>query len=155
MAFKLTSKQSHMDCELCGVKDAHRVALVEGIKLILCDRCVKTGREVRETPVFTKSGITIKKKPRAEDTIVSDYAVQIKKARQRRGIEQKDLARELNEKQSIISKVENGSMTPTIALAKKIERFLGLTLVEKTEQGEFKSDVAGDGLTLGDVLKIK
>jgi len=145
-----------MDCELCGVGNAHRIAIIEGVKMIVCDRCVTKGHEVKENPVQTKSGsIVMKRKQMAEDTIVSDYASVVRKARQKRGLEQKDFALKLNEKQSIISKVESGAMTPTIPLAHKIEKLLGVVLVEKTEQAKFESGAEGEGLTLGDVLKIK
>lgn len=144
-----------MDCELCGAKNAHRVAIVEGVKMVVCDRCVKTGNELHEKPIETAKGIVTKRRPEVEDAIVVGYAERIRRARQKAGMEQKELASKLNEKQSIISKVESGSMQPTIALARKIEKLLGIELVEKSEPVEFKGEKESGGLTLGDVLKIK
>ncbi len=144
-----------MDCELCGAEGAMRVAVVDGVKMVVCDRCVKAGREVREEVVEEKGNVVSRRAPEPEKTVVADCHAKVKEARQRMELEQKELAKSLNEKQSTISKIEKGTMTPTLSLARKLEKKLGVTLVEETEPVEVESEGEESGLTLGDILKVK
>ena len=145
-----------MDCELCSAKNANRVGFVEGVKMILCDRCINFGREINAVPIASKKeGVTIRQRPMREDVIVADYARIIREARQKKGLELKDFALKINEKHTLLSKIEAGAMTPTIALARKVEKFLGIELVETGEDVKVGEEKDGTELTLGDVIKVK
>ena len=57
-----------------------------------------------------------------------DYSKVIKDARETLGITQEDLGRKINEKPSMISHLETGSMKPDDLLARKLEHFLKIQL---------------------------
>ena len=50
-------------------------------------------------------------------------------ARTRNNITQKELAKKLNTKQSVISRVENAQTTPTLSFLKRLANVLNLNLV--------------------------
>jgi putative transcription factor len=52
----------------------------------------------------------------------------IKEAREMRGMSQDELGRKINEKPSVISHLETGSMKPNDILARKLEHFLKIRL---------------------------
>lgn len=150
-----------MKCELCGSGEALFVADVEGGILNLCNKCSKYGKVLRKIkPAVTekpKSQI-LKKEPKKEliEEVVSDYPVLIKEKREALGLNQEDFAKQISEKVSLIHKIETGHIVPSIPLARKIERFLKIKLVEELE--EEKAELPGrkrESLTIGDLLKIK
>ena len=90
------------------------------------------------------------------DEIATDYDDQIREARESRGLSQEELADQLNEKASLIRKLERGDTLPTDEVQRKLERELDVSLVE----GESVEDADWDGgdsgtMTLGDVVKRK
>mgnify|MGYP001609896544 CR=1 FL=1 len=90
------------------------------------------------------------------EVLVEDYADIIKKKRESVGMTQKDFANKLNEKESIIHKLETGAFEPSLALAKKLEKLLGVKLIEEyTEKSEGMKKKMGEGFTLGDFIKLK
>ena len=132
-------------CEICG-KEVERTKKVkiEGIVLEVCDQCSVFGEAVIEeqkseerkfTPEVYKS--RGRSKARAFDPeefiLFEDYRKRIRKARESMGMEQKDLARMINEKQSVISKIESGGFNPDDAVIRKIEKALKISLKEKLE----------------------
>ncbi|MGH2639017.1 MAG: multiprotein bridging factor aMBF1 [Rhabdochlamydiaceae bacterium] len=62
-----------------------------------------------------------------------DYSKAIKNARELLGITQEELGRKINEKPSMISHLEVGSMKPEDVLAKKLEHFLKIELFVPVE----------------------
>ena len=61
-------------------------------------------------------------------------------------------------KESLLHKIETGSFEPTIDLARKLERLLHIVLVEtrgETLAAVAKSEHKSEGLTIGDILKLK
>ena len=86
--------------------------------------------------------------------LVDDYSSVIKDGRREKGMSQDDLAKRLNEKKSIIAKLENGDMRPSDKLIKKLEKELGIRLRESavgTNVGTSQS--SSGGLTIADILK--
>ena len=90
------------------------------------------------------------------DEIAADYDRQIREAREDRGLSQEDLAKSLNEKASLIRKLERGDILPSDAVRKKLERKLDISLVEggDSEDSEWSSG-SSTTTTLGDVVKRK
>jgi putative transcription factor len=86
---------------------------------------------------------------------VEDFTKLIRKAREQRGMSQKDVAREIHERASVITKIESGKMAPTISLAKKLERLFKLTLLEEAESVDLSPSSPQSSATLGDVVQIK
>jgi len=147
-----------MQCEMCG-KDANLVvAIVENVKMKVCRECGRFGNVLKQVvePVAEK-----KKEKRLErkeeetvEIIVPDFPKKIRKAREKSGLDQKDFAKKVGLKESIIHKIETGHYTPSIDIAKKLEKILNISLISEytEEKKEYK---AGDseGLTLADFIK--
>ncbi|MFB6090141.1 MAG: multiprotein bridging factor aMBF1 [Halobellus sp.] len=90
------------------------------------------------------------------DEIAADYDTRIREAREDRGLSQEDLAKSLNEKASLIRKLERGDILPSDEVQRELERELDISLVE----GEDAEDSEWSGgssttTTLGDVVKRK
>jgi putative transcription factor len=90
------------------------------------------------------------------DEVATDYDQRIRGARESEGLSQEDLARELNEKASLIRKLERGDVLPSDEVQRKLERRLDITLVEGAGDDDAEWE-GGDGTTttLGDVVKRK
>jgi len=92
------------------------------------------------------------------DEIAQDYDDRIRSARENTEMSQEDLANELNEKASLIRKLERGDMLPSDEVQEKLEDELGITL---TAGGSADDDEDWNGgsstgeYTLGDVVKRK
>ena len=89
------------------------------------------------------------------DELATDYDDRIRRAREDRGLSQSDLAQELNEKASLIRKLERGETLPSDAVQSKLERFLDVSLTGGgvPDEEEWSSDSDTGGTTLGDVVK--
>ncbi len=148
---------------MCGSESFLFITNVEGTELKLCKRCAKYGKVLRKAkPVIQKEApVQVReKKPvdEIEEMIVEDFALKIKVARERQDIKQEDFAKKINEKESVIHHLETGKMEPSIKLARKIEGFLGIKLVEEVKFQDYRSfekQTNSNTLTLGDVIKIK
>lgn len=91
------------------------------------------------------------------DELAQDFDQQIRQAREQAGLSQDDLAKQLNEKASLIRKLEQGEMLPTDEMQQKLERTLDIDLTAggSAADAEWESDSAGGGYTLGDVVERK
>ena len=91
------------------------------------------------------------------DTLSQDYDQRIRSARESTGMSQEDLAKKLNEKASLIRKLERGDVLPSDEVQSKLERELSISLTEEggEEESEWESESASEGYTLGDVVKRK
>ncbi len=147
------------NCDLCG-KEAQLVgAVVEGSMMHVCKRCTSYGNVVKIPEVKHKTKERIKKiikEPEEVSLIVQDYAGRIKQAREQMKLTQEELAKKLNEKESFLHKIEQGKQEPPLALAKKLEHVLGVKIIESYhEEGANPIELANEGLTIGDLIKIK
>ncbi len=149
-----------INCDLCG-KVSHQLnrALIEGVELNVCLGCSKFGKVLAPMNRDTfKTAINIieNKKERIEEKIellVEDYAAVIKKGRESMGLSQKDFAGRINEKESAIHKVETGALEPSFQLAKKLEKALGVKLIEEFRESRDKfKRKKEEGFTLGDFM---
>ena len=149
------------DCEMCGAKDIKpRKAKVEGTTMTVCSACAHYGQELRAPRKDWKQSSTRifkdKEDPQANSIIVSNYAKIIKEARERQGLKQEIAAKQLNEKESVLHNIEAGKFKPSFKLAKKLEKFFSVTLIENMPV--FNSDVVVENggssqpRTMGDVL---
>lgn len=147
-----------MLCELCGKAEATVQVSIEGSSLVACNACKRFGKVssslVKE--VIGQKKVLIKEDLPAE-TIVSDYAVKIKQARERLQKTQEEFAQNISEKVSIVKKLESGQFEPPIELARKLERLLKIQLVETYEEGKIdvQKQKRSEGFTIGDFIKLK
>lgn len=91
------------------------------------------------------------------DELAQDYDDRIRRARENRGLSQSDLANELNEKASLIRKLERGDTLPNDTVQRKLERFLEIELggAGSVEDSEWESDRSPGSYTLGDMVERK
>ena len=152
-------------CDMCGGEEVSYRAEVEGTTLNVCEKCAKFGK------IVSRLKEPVKEKPRKQEfrrnekveeeknviyMVGSEFASKIRKAREKRGLNQEDFAKKISEKESIVHKLETGEFTPSLKLARKLEVLLGIKIIESYEE-EKNQQVKGETeeLTIGDVLKIK
>lgn len=144
-------------CELCGKEAGLYLTAVEESTLLVCRECSGFGkvlRVVEKEPVRERLAETSRKE--AIEIVRDDFPIVIKQSREKLGLSQKDFAMRINEKESLIQKLESGKLRPTIDLARKIEKAYGLKIVESVEQEAQKLKApAHSGLTIGDLLQSK
>ena len=155
-----------MNCDLCGKTEENlNKALIEGVELDVCPACSKFGKIIapvrRYSPkeqhkMVQRAQQNAVRKEEKIELLVENYAEIIKKRRESMGLSQKDFALKLNEKESTIHHVETGTFEPPLGMAKKLEKFLGIKLVEEHEEKHDKIKKSRDaGFTLGDFIKVK
>jgi len=90
------------------------------------------------------------------DELAGDYDDRIREARESLGLTQEELAGQLNEKASLIRKLERGDILPSDEVMGKLEKKLDITLTEGTDvdDTEWSSGSSGS-MTLGDVVERK
>lgn len=170
-------------CEMCGAeKSSLTTTKVEGAELELCDDCSDFGTEVKTESTSTastkystsssddsssssstsatgnSSGGGGRRRDMFDqmDEITSDYDERIRKARERESLSREDLAEELNEKASLIGKLERGDTLPSDEVKAKLEKRLDVSLSEGSD--DKNSDWETDSSmtqTLGDVVERK
>jgi len=91
------------------------------------------------------------------DEIAQDFDDRIRKARESNGLSQRELAQQLNEKASLIRKLEQGNSLPSDDVRKKIEGALGIELSAggSSDDTEWSGGSSDGSYTLGDVVKRK
>lgn len=154
-----------MTCDICGSEGKMYKARIEGAELKVCIECSSFGKVIgivasqkdeAESNKFRKFGGFEGLKPEKIDKLVDDYTEKIRKGRESLGLNQKDFAKKINEKESLIQNIESGHYEPTIGTAKKIARFLKIKLVEEYEESYEKTkQQKSDTFTIGDFIKLK
>ena len=149
-------------CAMCGKEGRLVNAIVEGSELQVCSACSKYGKVLKPVipPKTPKQLRKIQKKiddePVLVDMIVDNYSSVIRNKREQMGLKQSEFAKMVNEKESVIQHIETGKFTPSFPLARKFEKILKVTLVEKYEDKTPKVVRSEDeDLTLGDMIKFK
>lgn len=89
------------------------------------------------------------------EEIATDYDQRIRQAREAKGLSQEDLAKQLNEKASLIRKLERGDILPSDNVRGKLERKLDVSLTEGVDDETEWSSGSSTTTTLGDVVKRK
>ncbi len=161
-----------MICELCGADVPHtKNVAIESTVLAVCNDCAKFGDEVAAPPVRRGSMPPViaqrlearKRRLTPRDVyadagqmeLAEDFPLRIRRAREARGWKQADLGAKINEKASVIAKLESGAISPGDALVRKLEHELGIKLKEKVEPIAMKKQSASGALTLGDLIKMQ
>jgi putative transcription factor len=156
-----------MRCEVCGqeIRGEPRRRVIEGAKMVVCGRCTHYGSE-DWSPISSnkprrrnRRSVTRRKSEveQAEELeLVVDYGKIIKTARQNAKMSVEDLARKIQEKESVIKKLEKEEFNPNPSLARKLKRVLGIEIMEKVENssGPILSRPLGTR-TLGDLIRFK
>ncbi len=159
-----------MRCEICGkrIRGNAKEVYVDGAKLEVCKRCAKHGtavepHEKKRSRSRSKKGKSEPKKKKSysrkrdDRRIIPNYSEVIRNAREEMELSQKDLASKINEKESVIHRLETESMLPTIKLAKKLEKALNIKIMDKISKDVDlpKYEKGSKSLTIGDIIEIK
>jgi len=163
-----------MICEICGKEFNAKgfKIIVEGAELTVCPNCRKFGASTARSRVPSGTGSIggrpmetgygrsgeqqAPRRPRVIE-LVEDYNVIVKNKREELGLSQAQLGTNIKEKESVIRRVETKSMRPTTKVAKKLEKELGVKLLESVDGAEEveKKVHLNRGLTIGDIIKFK
>ncbi len=172
-----------VQCEMCGAETpAPNTVKIEGAELQVCDDCADFGTEVKTqetTSTSTKystssssssssssggsTGSSGGSSGRRRDLydemeeLAADYDDRIRNAREGADLTQEELANQINEKVSLIRKLEHGDMQPSDGVQSKLEGHFGISLTASQEGGdeEWDSGSSDSGLTLGDMVERK
>ena len=173
-----------VQCEMCGTETGSpRTVKIEGAELDVCGDCADFGTEVRteetsstSTKYSTSSSSSSSSASSSGgssggsggggsrrdmfdemDEVVQDYDERIRSAREGEGQTQEELANQLNEKASLIRKLERSDVLPSDTVQRKLEKALDISLSAGGggEDSEWSSESASGGTTLGDVVKRK
>ncbi|APE95381.1 multiprotein bridging factor aMBF1 [Halodesulfurarchaeum sp. HSR-GB] len=171
-----------VQCEMCGAETASpKTVKIEGAELQVCADCAEFGTEVTtqdagststkySTSSTGKSGSSSggstssgRSGGRRRDLydemeeLAEDYDTRIRKAREGADLTQEELANEINEKVSLIRKIEHGDILPSDDVQSKLEGYLGIVLTAAAEASDEDWDSGGadSGLTLGDMVERK
>jgi putative transcription factor len=167
-----------MRCEVCGrkIRENPMRVIIEGAKLTVCLECSKHGKSTWEekpkfSPVFQGSTMvspghlpiqgpiqirkrTIQARVDTSQEVVEHCGEVIRQAREKLGLSHEDLGKKINEKESLLRKIELGKVSPNDLLISKLEHLFKIKLLipvaEEKNQNIAKS--VGQELTLGDLM---
>jgi putative transcription factor len=160
-----------MPCELCGREcKGCREAIIDGAKMFVCPDCRKFGEgAVQEEPVRTAAPTFIprtapKKQWKPEKDIyadkvmakelVSNWNHRIEDARKKKGLTREELGFKIGERTVTIAKLENGALRPSDPIIVKLEKELGITLLEEVKTAPTgPTTQTKASYTLGDFIK--
>ncbi len=166
-----------MRCEVCGHKIHSEpiTAIIEGARLTVCVECSKHGKIVTQDeyvpqtrPTSKTTALTPhvpvivqKKKPEVKvqitQEIVEDFSTKIRQAREKLGLTHEDLGKRINEKSSVIAKLETGKMEPNNILATKLEHALKIKLLTPITEEKPEAHIpktTSHEVTLGDLIQF-
>lgn len=150
-----------MYCEICGrLIDGEPIPIeVDKAVLYVCRSCAANyGKRVVSTQIQQRTRPRpAPTPPRRELELVEDFHLVIKKARENLGLSREALAAMLGVKETVLKRIESGQLQPDFALARKIEKTLGVKLlVEASDYGEGRGGGRrGKELTLGEVAEVR
>jgi putative transcription factor len=148
-------------CDICGKSPVRAQILLEGAKLLACGSCMRGGKILHRF-YDEEAGAAVAAGPttviEASEEISEDFARIVKSARERIGLPISVVAERINEQESYLHAIEGGRLSPTIEVARKLEKELGVKLVDKTSATVAPSQPASRAYTpptLGDMVDTK
>jgi putative transcription factor len=162
-----------MPCELCGREcKGGKEAIIDGAKMFVCPDCLKYAEGLTQPdPVKISSPLhpqrfLVKKTQKQERDIYKDKGMEkdlvanwnhlIEQARRKKGLTREELGFRIGERTVTIAKLENGDLRPSDQTITKLEKELGIQLMEEIKSvstGTGSQTRAQGGFTLGDFIK--
>ncbi len=150
-----------MNCEICGrpISKGFKI-VVEGSEMTVCASCRQYGTEKPSTAVQqgARRVVLPKRKPSSriefEDELIENFHIIVRREREKRGWSQEELAKKIQEKESLIRKIENAEIVPEPEVVEKLERLFNIRLRERVPEVkmERRSFAAP---TLGDIVVVR
>ena len=141
------------ECEICG-EEATKRAEIDGALVNVCSECSKYGKIITKEPLKVIREKPKQEIPEVEKYIDPQYPQLIKSAREKRNMKIEEMAKKINEKESVISRLETGHLSPTFDLARKLEEFLEIKLILEYEKKPISGGNKQEDLTIGDVIDL-
>lgn len=117
----------------------------------MCKNCSSFGQVIIEK----KKEIPIKEEIEEEEyELVDNFGKIIKNSREKMNISRKELAKKIKIKENILRRIESENLIPEKELAKKIEKELGIKILQKIDESFVKKEYKKISLTIGDVVRI-
>jgi len=161
-------------CEVCGrrIYGKPNNVIIEEAKLTVCSECAKLGKDtweepkpklavprLRAPPIQFRASPKKVPEPIVDTTqLVDGFEAKIRQAREKLGLTHEDLGKRINEKVSLLRKVETGKMKPDNKLASRLEHALKVKLIVPATEGKVPqtkmAKQANRELTLGDLIQL-
>ncbi len=141
-----------MECEICGAR-ADRKAEIEGAVLNVCRDCSAFGREI-EIKGQARAINPLKLPEEMSLAFADNFSGAVRQAREKKRLSQEQLASAIKEKLSLIKRMEE-DWKPPLHVARKIEKFLGIKILESIRHEAGNIEPARKEVTIGDVIILK
>jgi len=147
------------ECEICGTR-ANDIYIVdvEEVELRVCAKCAK-GKKIISRVSEQKAAAQARNVRAAKNEppqLVENYGRIIQNAREAMKLPLKVLAEMINEKETLLLRVERQRTMPSQELSKKLERALKIRLTESAEAGTERVSVGrADRASLGEFMDRK
>ncbi|TFF88830.1 MAG: TIGR00270 family protein [Promethearchaeota archaeon] len=166
-------------CPICGgvIWGGGEKVMLEGAKIRVCQSCAQHGKRIVSRPKKSRRQYSSRsrtktstqasqskpkytpKTPSQDVVVVSNYADKIRNARNTKNLTQEKFAQQIQEKESLLRRIEAGKARPTIKLARKLEKALDISLLEQPDEfivdtNKYMKRQKG-GSSLGDIAFIK
>src|SRR3989338_198992 len=107
-----------MGCDMCGRHAELYRTVIEDVELNVCEACSKFGKvlEPISSPKRKQGNNDFGKSREKTETLVESFSHLIKSKRESLGLTQKEFAMKINEKKSVVHKIETGDFEPPIQL---------------------------------------
>lgn len=157
---------------MCGRAGKTRRVLIDKTAMNVCAECAKfgtptgsSGEEGSDVAPNVAEGLERRKRRMgtrkdvfSSETmaleLVDDFGDRIQNARQKKGWTREELGSRIKQPVNVVGQYEAGTLNPPDDVAKRIEKALGITLLDKVAGGvPAKRGGGGRGLTLGDMIK--
>ncbi len=152
-----------MNCEICGreIKGRGFKIVVEGSEVTVCAACKQYGTE--KPSAATQAGVSRviirKRRPKGRieftEELVENFNVIIRREREKRGWSQEQLAKKIQEKESLIKKIENAEIVPEPRVVEKLEKLFNIKLRESVPEVKVETKRLSATPTLGDIVVVR
>ncbi len=152
-----------MNCEICGreIKGKGFKIIVEGSEMTVCSSCRQYGSE-RRPSIASQAGarrVVLKKRKSStkiefQDELIENYHLIVRREREKRGWSQEQLAKKIQEKESLIRKIENAEIVPEPEVIEKLERLFNIKLREQIPEIKVERSRTTTP-TLGDIVVVR
>ena len=170
------AERTKSQCEMCGKNVSTRTYTVQGARMNLCMECSRFGDEYNDPRAASgghASGSSdaviqqrLEKREKRRQTkdiyagsettaLREDYGKVIRAAREKKGMDLKEFAASIGEKQLTLSKIESQTLTPDDKIVAKLEKALGITLRETVSSGGQIGGSNSTVMTLGNFIRVE
>lgn len=147
--------------------------MIEGAKMLACGECAKLGSvymEARTEPRLKKISkrlpqptLAPRKQPalavEASLELIDDFGAKVRQKREKLGMSHEDLGKKINEKVSVLRKIESGKMTPDNLLTEKLQHALKIKLLVPVSEPKVPAKAMATSRPstpmLGDIAAVK